>query len=449
MKKIFLATALLLGNLFAISQSRTVTTLGFTANYMPVSSGTSTQANGLFYQTGGNVGLGTTTPLGLLDVRGTSVNLIGTTSINTISNTYNWATYVENKNTSVANALNFGSLNVNSPNPVASTTANIYVGNGGTTYIGTANKSYSFAGIVSPILIGQLGSIYVQGSGTATIDRTAGFQSSYSNINAGTTVTKHFGYYFDINNTVTNAGATTNLYGFYGEDLTGYSGVPAAANRWGVYMADPSSNYFNGSVGIGTSALVAASKLTINGGNLSVSPGGTNYTFLVQDASSAGNVVLRNASNAIGVDIWAGGVSTFSEDVRSSKFFRAGSAGSIGAFLAENTSGNTVTSVTVDSGAGSVFVYDSGGTGKIQLWGGAGGSFFTTPVGIGIPVNTNANAASVLELASTTKGLLLPRMTTVQKNAISGPVAGLVIYDTDLNKICVYTGAGWETVTSL
>jgi hypothetical protein len=39
-------------------------------------------------------------------------------------------------------------------------------------------------------------------------------------------------------------------------------------------------------------------------------------------------------------------------------------------------------------------------------------------------------------------------MTTTQKNAIASPVAGLVIYDTTLNKLCVYTTA-WQTITSL
>lgn len=60
----------------------------------------------------------------------------------------------------------------------------------------------------------------------------------------------------------------------------------------------------------------------------------------------------------------------------------------------------------------------------------------------------NATASSVLDVSSTTKGFLPPRMTTTQKNAIATPAAGLVVYDTTLNKLCVYTTA-WETVTSL
>jgi hypothetical protein len=58
-------------------------------------------------------------------------------------------------------------------------------------------------------------------------------------------------------------------------------------------------------------------------------------------------------------------------------------------------------------------------------------------------------ASSILTINSTTKGVLFPRMTTTQKNAISSPATGLVVYDTTLNKLSVYTGSAWETVTSL
>jgi hypothetical protein len=55
---------------------------------------------------------------------------------------------------------------------------------------------------------------------------------------------------------------------------------------------------------------------------------------------------------------------------------------------------------------------------------------------------------AILDVASTTKGFLPPRMTTLQKIGITLPAIGLVIYDTDLNKLCVFTSV-WETVTSV
>lgn len=60
---------------------------------------------------------------------------------------------------------------------------------------------------------------------------------------------------------------------------------------------------------------------------------------------------------------------------------------------------------------------------------------------IGIAVNgTSAVASAILDINSTDKGVKFPNMTTVQKNAISSPALGLVVYDTTTNKLCVYDG---------
>jgi hypothetical protein len=50
-------------------------------------------------------------------------------------------------------------------------------------------------------------------------------------------------------------------------------------------------------------------------------------------------------------------------------------------------------------------------------------------------------ASAQLEVTSTTKGFLPPRMTTTQRDAISSPAAGLVIYNTTTSKLQVYTTA--------
>jgi hypothetical protein len=64
-------------------------------------------------------------------------------------------------------------------------------------------------------------------------------------------------------------------------------------------------------------------------------------------------------------------------------------------------------------------------------------------VGIG---TTSPDSSAMLDITSTTRGLLLPRMTTVQMNAISSPAAGLAIYNTDSSTICVYMGSGWHKI---
>ena len=44
---------------------------------------------------------------------------------------------------------------------------------------------------------------------------------------------------------------------------------------------------------------------------------------------------------------------------------------------------------------------------------------------------------------------IAPSVTTVQKNTITGDDYGIIVFDTDLQKLCVYTSGGWETVTSV
>lgn len=62
---------------------------------------------------------------------------------------------------------------------------------------------------------------------------------------------------------------------------------------------------------------------------------------------------------------------------------------------------------------------------------------------------SSAAASAKIEVASTTQGVLFPRMTTTQKNAISSPAEGLVVYDTSLHKLCVRTAGAWESITSV
>lgn len=66
-----------------------------------------------------------------------------------------------------------------------------------------------------------------------------------------------------------------------------------------------------------------------------------------------------------------------------------------------------------------------------------------------VGIGTTANASAILDAQSTTKGVRMPNMTTTQKNAISSPAAGLMVFDTTLAKLCVYSGAAWQTITSV
>jgi hypothetical protein len=64
-----------------------------------------------------------------------------------------------------------------------------------------------------------------------------------------------------------------------------------------------------------------------------------------------------------------------------------------------------------------------------------------------IGTNTSVTTA-LLQLSSTTQGFLPPVMTTTQKNAITTPATGLVVFDTTLGKLCVFSST-WQTITSV
>lgn len=56
-------------------------------------------------------------------------------------------------------------------------------------------------------------------------------------------------------------------------------------------------------------------------------------------------------------------------------------------------------------------------------------------------IGATANAAAILDLTATDKGFLPPRMNTSQRNAIASPVNGLTIYNTELNRMEIYSTA--------
>jgi len=53
------------------------------------------------------------------------------------------------------------------------------------------------------------------------------------------------------------------------------------------------------------------------------------------------------------------------------------------------------------------------------------------------------DASSALDVTSTTGGLLFPRMTGTQRDAIGSPANGLVLYNTTTNKLQVRAAGAW------
>lgn len=77
----------------------------------------------------------------------------------------------------------------------------------------------------------------------------------------------------------------------------------------------------------------------------------------------------------------------------------------------------------------------------------AGGAYAQKEnVGIG---TTNPDQSAILDLNSSTKGLLMPRLSLQQRSAIQNPANGLIVYQTDmLSGFYFYDGKEWKPLSS-
>jgi hypothetical protein len=90
-----------------------------------------------------------------------------------------------------------------------------------------------------------------------------------------------------------------------------------------------------------------------------------------------------------------------------------------------------------------------GSSAIVDPWVLSGNDVYNTTGEVGIGTST-PSASAILDLTSTSKGLLVPRMTATQKNAISSPSNGLMIYQTDAPiGFYYYNGFSWLNIANL
>jgi hypothetical protein len=187
------------------------------------------------------------------------------------------------------------------------------------------------------------------------------------------------------------------------------------------YGANVGVNNLSNATAIGASSTVSASN-TIQLGNTSVTNVKTSGTITAgvvtypKTDGTNGQVLTTNGTGTLGWATPTIGVTSVSAINATSNANGATISGtSIILTPADATNGGIITTGTQTIGGNKTF------NGKIQI--GTGTS----------------DASAALDIQSTTQGLLLPRLTTSQVNAISNPAAGLVVYNSETAKFKGYS----------
>ncbi|MCX7954184.1 MAG: hypothetical protein N3A01_03225, partial [Bacteroidales bacterium] len=60
-----------------------------------------------------------------------------------------------------------------------------------------------------------------------------------------------------------------------------------------------------------------------------------------------------------------------------------------------------------------------------------------------------AHTSAMLDVSDTTKGILIPRLSTVERNSLSNPAIGLLIYNSDSKRLNYWNGSQWVEIISL
>jgi hypothetical protein len=386
--------------------------------------------------------------LGYTQILNTITGITGTTP-SALPNNYYSNNFTYNSGiTTVASVNTIGldvdnSLNYSGANTINSTSYNTSILQRNLLTFGSASASIT----------------YTQATGIRALcnEQVQYFQSG---ANSGTI--SHYANIQILGDNKTGAGLTTftNRYGILINDFNEFTAGNTYTNRWGIYQAGLNeNNFFAGKVGIGSGFTPSTLQLDVLGtariqDNLSVSKNQNAVTlFSVTNTTNgtAAQAAIGLTSNSTSGNAFFGKYSTLKNPFKifaANDFYFTNEIGGDIAILNDFATGK----IKLAAGASSTAQVTITPAGRLLVGTTTEDSYIVDGNGrgrfTGLMVGVTASDKAILQADSNTRGFLPPRMTSTEKNAITSVPAGLILFDTTLNKLCVYTTA-WETVTSI
>jgi hypothetical protein len=163
--------------------------------------------------------------------------------------------------------------------------------------------------------------------------------------------------------------------------------------------------------------------------------------------------IFGSGNIAIGTTTDAGYKLDVSGTARIQSTLTVGSTGNSGTInLARASTGGTAGAIIQTNDVTQFYNYQGSGIDFYVAGASTVTRAFVRTTGIGITGTSGGNftmdASAALQINSTIQGFLPPRMTSSQRTSISTPATGLVVYQTDgVEGLYVYTSSGWKALT--
>jgi len=230
-----------------------------------------------------------------------------------------------------------------------------------------------------------------------------------------------------------NTGATGTI-GITG--VTGDNGTMGATGMIGSTGSPGSAGNTGGTGLIGSSGTTGASGIIGSTGS-SGSAGNTGETGSIGSSGTTG------ASGSLGVTGFTGAIgftgNTGSTGITGLIGFTGATGNDLGTHWTITGNANTIAGTnflgTTDAVDLAIFTNN---TEKIRITS-------SGIVGIG---NASPSSSALVDITTTNKGFAMPRLTTAQRLAISVPIDGLQVYDTNLKGFYFFNGTNWNCVTT-